>query len=232
MRPLNARGFTLIEMALAIVLLGLVSGLFASLVLASAREASRALEALVAARTGVALATYFGEELRDGSLRDVTVAPDHATLPVPIGEAFVCADSGTVILLADSDYAGVRLPEAIDDSLALVGEGDSLWQSVALDSVGAGHCPGGASARRLVVAPHVGLAIALRVRQALEVRIYHSGSDDWLGIAPADHHSTVQPFAGPLRTGASQFARDSSGLRAAIVTSRADTVTVMAPLGP
>lgn len=225
-------GVTLIELAMSLVLLGLIAALYATVVLSGARPAARAIDQMVSERTLGAVRTFLSQELRDADANDVVVAPSHMVFDRPVGEAMVCADSGTAVLIADTSYVGTRTPQAGRDQVALLTAGDSTWQFVAVDTVNAARCPAsGDAALRLGVPAHVGAAVALRVVEPVDMSVYRSGGADWYGLAPADHSATVQPFAGPLAPGASGFRQGLAAVDVTVAPAAATTVTLHIPTG-
>ncbi len=230
---MTRRGVTLVELAMSVVLLGFFAMLYATVVLSAARPAARAVDGLVSARTIGGLRTFLSQELRDATAHDVVATTSDVMFDRPVGEASVCADSGTAVLIADTSYLGTRTPQAGRDRVALLAAGDSAWQVTAIDSVSAARCPtSGAAALRLGVAPHAGSVATLRVMEPVDLSVYRSRGADWYGLAPADHSAPVQPFAGPLAPSASDFRASAASLEAVVAPAGATAVTLHVPLGP
>jgi prepilin-type N-terminal cleavage/methylation domain-containing protein len=229
---MTRRGVTLIELAMSLVLLGLVAALYATVVLSGARPAARAIDHMVSERTIDAVYTFLSQEWRDAGVNDLIVTTSHVVFSRPVGEATVCADSGSAVLIADTGYVGTRMPQARRDQVALLAAADSTWQFVALDTVTAARCPSsGDAALRLGVPMHAGSAVALRVVEPVDVSVYRSSGADWYGLAPADHSATVQPFAGPLVLDASTFRSSAAAVDVVVAPAGATALTLHIPMG-
>ena len=235
MRPLTRRGFTLAELLVGLMLLALCAGVVVAVVRGAGRVASRSLAALTAGRTLLSLQTFLHEELRDGVSSDVTpLGAAQLAMSRSIGDAMPCADSTGALLIADSAWRGTRLPQGgRDDVLLLTDPVAETWLRLAVDSVSSAQCPADLSpAIRLNVAVHSGTAAIARVVEPVELSAYRSGTMDWFGLTPASHASAVQPFAGPLLTGATRFNWYSDRLEVAITLPNAIVSTVHVPLTP
>lgn len=227
-------GFALVEQLIALVLLAIFAGVLVVVVRGAGRVASRAAGSLVADRAVGALTTFLEEELRDGGDSDVVVvAATRVALSRPIGEGAVCADSAGAVLLRDTSWVGNRSPQAArDEAELLLDPVAALWIRIPIDSVRAASCPvDGASATRLVVAPHTGRAAVARVVEPVELSAYRSGAADWLGLTPASHASAVQPFAGPLAPATTRIVAAPGLLTAAMQPSGQGPVQLRLPLG-
>jgi hypothetical protein len=225
----------LVEMLIGLVMLAILATAVVVIVRSAGGNATRAATALLADRSVRTFETFVQHELRDASAVDVVLlGPARIGLSRSIGEALPCADSGGIVLLRNTTWTGTRAPQGSrDDVWLLVDPVAGTWVRLAIDSVGTGSCPaGGAPATRLNVAPHVGIAAAVRVVEPVEVSAYRSGSTDWFGLTPADHSSSVQPFAGPLLPGATQFNWFSDHLDIVVSPLAMATTSVTVPFGP
>lgn len=234
MRTLNRRGFTLVELLLGLVLLGMFAATLVVIVQGAGRTAARAAQALLADRALLSLRTFAQHELGDAIVGDVAVlGPARLALSRPIGEATVCGDSGTVVLLPDAAWIGTRPPERRRDQLwLLVDAVAGSWLRLAIDSVSHGRCPlDDAPAIRLTLVPHAGPGLVARVVEPVELSAYTSGGADWLGLTPASHDVAVQPFAGPLVPLTARFAVLADQLQLTLQPRGAPAATVPVPLG-
>lgn len=234
MRSLSRGGFALMELLLATVLLALFAGALVMVLRGAGRIATRSGRLLLADRALLALRTFAQEELRDATTGDVAlVSASRIALSRPIGEGMACADSGGVVLIADSAWTGTRTPAAArDDLLLLISPAAATWLAVPIDSVGRGRCPlDNAPAVRLDVPPHAGAGTFARVMEGVELSAYASGGADWFGLTPASGSSSVQPFAGPLALSATRFSVTSSALDILVPPRGASSSVVQIPLG-
>jgi prepilin-type N-terminal cleavage/methylation domain-containing protein len=234
MRAVTRRGFTLVELLLGLVLLGIFAGIVVTVVRGTARTAARATQFLLADRALLSLRVFAEEDLRDATNSDIAVlSPSRVALPRPIGDALVCADSGGAVLLADAAWTGTRAPQGSrDDVWLLLDAATSNWQRFPIDSVGRDQCPlNGAPAIRLDLALHTGTAAAAQVVEPVELSAYQSAAADWFGLTPASHAAVVQPFAGPLVPAAARFVWSINDLDITVPPLGAPATAVQVPLG-
>jgi prepilin-type N-terminal cleavage/methylation domain-containing protein len=233
-RALRRSGFTLVELLVGLVVLGIFAAMVVAVVRGAARTAARATQFLVADRALQSLRVFTQQELRNGTSGDVTLlTPTRVALARPIGEATVCTDSAGAVAFANTAWIGTRAPEAHRDEAWLLTDAIAgTWLRLSIDSIVSGRCPiGGASATRLLLPAHAGAALVMRVMEPVELSAYPSGGSDWFGLTPASHVSAVQPFAGPLTPLATHFARAPDHLDVMVSPRGAAAVVVQVPLG-
>lgn len=231
MRTLSRSGVTLLELLLVITLLTLLGVMVTAVVVGASRVAARATAQLVLERTVQVAATFLRYELRDGEWGNVAVAADAVTMRRAVGEGSACATDSLSVWLRRSDWQGDRAPEAGRDRLLLLSRLDEPWREAGLTDITLGSCPDGAAAWRLAMTPRVDSVRVVRVIEPVLLRRYRAGANDWLGLAPGDGSSPVQPFAGPLTPGAARFLRVGDSLRVELVTTagnRAFTIPLAA----
>jgi prepilin-type N-terminal cleavage/methylation domain-containing protein len=230
------RGFTLIEMLISLVVLGIVASMTVILLQRVALTTSRVTGGLGADRTTLSLRRFLERELGDATQNDVAAAaPASFDLERSVGMAPVCLASGAAIFYPDTAWHGARIPEAGRDvAWLLVDPLTAQWDSVAITAVGTDRCPGDtAPATRIDLASSGAGAVVIRVMEPVELRAYQSGVADWLGLLPADHSSPVQPFAGPLIPGTTLFELRSGALAATVrPAGRGSAITATIPLAP
>jgi prepilin-type N-terminal cleavage/methylation domain-containing protein len=229
------RGFTLVELLLGLIVLGILAGTVTAVVHGAARVSARALQSLLARRTVGSLQGFLQQELRDAVESDVTVlAPTRVALPRPIGDAMVCAAGGMVVLVPDSGWSGSRRPEpGRDEAWLLIDPLTDAWQTAAITDVAADRCPAGnAPALRLSLAASATGAVVVRIMEPVELSAYRSGVADWFGLTPANHLAAVQPFAGPLTPGAALWTQYPDRLETSLQPGGAPPTTVTTPLLP
>jgi prepilin-type N-terminal cleavage/methylation domain-containing protein len=221
------RGFTLVEVLLALVIMGLVTGAIYRLLvnnqrLAEAQAEQVSLQSNV--RTGSLVVPNELRELNtvlgsaDARRNDVTVADATGiTYRAMRGLGILCQNAGANelrIYSNPSSWTGARNPDASRDSLYLFVDGnpdddnDDSWVQVAITAVAASTC-GAAPAFRLTVAP-VAPAVAIPAAPAgTPVRLYElmrlqlwqdPAGEFWLGArsVSANPVENLQPVLGPL----------------------------------
>jgi len=219
MRSLTRRGVTLLELLVVMTLLGLLGVMVSAVVVGASRVAARHLGALSLERTAQVAAVFLQHDLRDALWTDLSVATASVRLPRPVGDGVICQASGNSLWLRRDPWSGDRAPEAGRDRLLLLTDGQATWRGSGLQAVVAALCPDGSAAWRLDLSAVTDSVQLARVLEDVVLRRYAAGGSEWLGLAPADGSSPVQPFAGPLLSGASRFARVGDLLRVDLMTS-------------
>lgn len=229
MRSLTRRGVTLLELLLVVTLLGLLGVMVSAVVVGASRVAARHVGALALDRTTHVATVFLQHELRDARWDDVAVAMASVRLSRPVGDGVACDAGGTSLWLRRDGWRGDRAPEVGRDRVHLLTNGREDWRAIALSNVAAARCPDGSPAWRLTLSTAADSVRLVRVFEDVVVRRYASGGAEWLGLAPADGSSPVQPFAGPLWSGASRFARVGDLLRVDLA-ARTGSRTVSIPV--
>ncbi len=203
----SRQGVTLLELLLAITLLGLFGAMVTSVLVAASRIAARATAQLALERTAQTLQAFLGQELRDGEWAELGLSAAAIALSRRVGSGEPCGAGVGTLLLRRAQWNGDRAPEAARDQIAVLADPSSAWDDAPLLAIVPASCPDGAAAWRLTASVASDSVRMIRVLEPVMLRRYRAGASDWLGLAPADGGSPVQPFAGPLRSGASRFAR-------------------------
>jgi prepilin-type N-terminal cleavage/methylation domain-containing protein len=212
------RGFTLVEILIALVIMGVVTGAVLRL-LNTSQRLSRAQSEQVSLQSNVRTGSLVvPNELRElntvlGSLdptqNDVTDAdPDGIEYRAMRGLGFVCqAPGATDLRLAKSSWTGLRAPDATRDDLYLFidgdpdDDGDDSWLQVDLTAVVDSDC-GGAPAYRLTAAafPAVPLNTPVRLFELMRLELYADVAGEWwLGAQSVSGGEVApQPMLGPL----------------------------------
>ena len=232
------RGFTLLEILVSLTLTVLVGGLGIRLLLrqhwASAAQGERgALQSSLRAGT-----LYMMNELREiggtpASPDILLFAPESLTYRAMRGFGVSCAIGAGRVTVEQPTYSGYRAPQGTRDSLLLHWEGseftlsDDQWVTLPILAVGGGTCSG---------VPGLSFTTALdtsiwspgsfstsapaRVFEVMQLKLYQSGGDHWLGTRSVSSGETIQPLVGPLASnGLTMVFLDSAGGTAAQASS-------------
>ena len=213
------RGFTLVEVLLALVIMGVVTGAIYRLLntnqrlsLAQAEQVS--LQSNV--RTGSLIVPSELRELNTwqgggADRNDVLVAQaNNVTYRAGRGLGFLCqnaAAGATQLILAQTNWTGVRAPDAARDDLHLFIDGDPYddnddgWSQLNLTGVAAGNACGGALSWALTV-PAIPAAVPantpVRLFEVMQLQLYANAGEWWLGAQSVGIDPLPVPILGPL----------------------------------
>lgn len=209
-------GFTLLEIMLSTVILLIVSGAVYQL-LTTTQRLSRAQAEHIALQSSVRGGSLLvSNELRESSSMDLlSIGGSDVTFRAMRGIGFLCqAASATQIRIGRIGFSGHRDPQAGRDSVYVFLEGapqtdlDDVWLPVAVTQVsGNSPCPGnGGPGITLTVPstpPLVGIAAGTPVRtyEIMQLKLYRSEGESWLGARSVSAGEAVQPVVGPLTAG-------------------------------
>ena len=212
---LTRYGFTLVEVVVAAVLTAFVGALLVSLLLRGQAvimfERGR-MEVQRTLRSGALFASYEWSGLTPGSGDIMTLGRSRLQYRGPRGLSFSCtARADAIIVRRDLRY-GVRAWVAGRDSLLVYAAGDSVagtsprWETLPLTGVAAGVCPDGSMGLALqTVIPPARLPLRevlpgtpVRLFESMEIRLYQSQGDWWLGLRSLTGGGSIQPALGPL----------------------------------
>ena len=224
------RGFTLVEILVSLVLMVVVAGIGLRLFLLQhwtgvAQSETAAVQA--ALRAG---SLFLATELRElgGSPGDPDIlvfAPESLTYRAMRGIGFTCARAPGSILVDTAGFSGYRGIQTGRDSVLLHFEGridtsaDDRWIHLPVQSIGTSSC-GGAGALQLATAIdtvtfplHRFATLApLRSFEIMQVKLYQSGGEYWVGARSVSAGETIQPLTGPLTSNGLELSyRDSLG---------------------
>lgn len=225
------RGFTLIEVMLGLVLTGLVGAIALRLLLRQhwtgvAHSETAALQNSL--RAGV---LFLATELRElgGAPGDADIllfAPESLTYRAMRGSGRGCSRGSNLLRIDAGSFAGYRGAQAGRDSLLVHLEGrwdteaDDRWLHLPIMAVGGGSC-GAVPAIEVttvldttLVPPFAPFA-PVRTFEVMQVKLYQSGGEFWLGSRSVSGGETIQPLVGPLASnGLNLTYQDSSGATA------------------
>lgn len=211
-------GFTLIEVLIALVIMGIVTGAVYQLLNTSQRLSLAQAEQVSLqsnVRTGSVVVPNELRELNTvlagtAAQNDIiTKDPDRIVYRAMRGLGFVCvapAAGATQLVLARSTWTGLNIPTAAMDLYLFVDgdpddEADDAWQQTAVTAVAtANNACGGNPGITLTVAavPAVPLNTPVRLFEQMELKLHQDGGEWWLGAASVGAGGAVEPVLGPL----------------------------------
>ncbi len=215
----HRRGFTLIEVLVALTIMGIVTGAIYKLLNTSQRISLAQAEQVSLqsnVRTGSLVVPNELRELNTvlaGSVEqnDIILGdPDLIRYRAMRGLGFACqatAAGATTLRIPRSSWTGLRGPAAASDDLYLFVDGDpdevddDAWQQVAVTAVTeSGTACGAAAGYILTVAamPAVPLNTPVRIFEVMELKLYEAGGQQWLGARSFSAGENIQPVLGPL----------------------------------
>jgi prepilin-type N-terminal cleavage/methylation domain-containing protein len=211
------RGFTLIEVLLALVIMGVVTGAIYRL-LNSSQRLSLAQAEQVSLQSNVRTGSLVvPNELRElGTFVGGALAQNDIILPLAAdaiqyramrGLGFLCqAPAAGELRIAKSSWTGLRDPVANRDDVYLFvdgdadDDGDDVWLQVDITGVSNSAC-GAVPAFRLTTAavlPAVKVYTPVRAYEVMELKLYNPDGKWWLGARSVTLGEAVQPVLGPL----------------------------------
>ena len=210
------RGFSLLEVTAALVLLGLVSATVYRVLLTQQRLAQLQVEEMslqANLRAGVGALTAELQEIAvDSAGSDIqALGRDSITYRAMRTAGFACEVSGTNVRILARSF-GYRAPQAGRDSLLLFVEGDSAiatddrWIAAPIMAVRSGATCAGRPAVDLATAldstavplSDIQFDAPARTYEVMQVKLYSSGGRHWLGARSVSAGETIQPVLGPL----------------------------------
>jgi pilin/secretion family protein with methylation motif len=216
-------GFTLVELMISAVLMIMVAG-SAYQLLVSTQRLARTQVAQVGLQSNVRNGAFVvTNELRELSTvaggnsdqNDVlSIARSEITYRAMRGLGLVCQiPSATQIKISRQDFSGYRDPQPVRDGAYVFLDGnadtdaDDSWLSLAISQVStAGECPGARPAIILTVPSTPSLAelevgTPVRIYEVMQLKLYQSQGESWLGARSVSGGEAIQPVLGPLAAG-------------------------------
>lgn len=237
MRPTSRRGFSLVELLIAIIMFGIVGASIFGLLTRSQRlsraQADRAtMQANIRAGMGL-----ISSELRElnvsGTQSDIqSLSATNITYRGMRGLSFVCEVAAGYVEVTQSTFTGYRNPVGGDRFMLFVDNDvdvatDDGWLERTITTVNTGQtCPGGAASMRFNFATNlptspdtlamVSIGSPVRTFELMEIGELVQGGETWLGARSISAGQTFQPVLGPLAAGGVAFAyRTSAGVAGA-----------------
>jgi hypothetical protein len=209
----SRRGSSLFELLIALAVTGMLAGLTGHILLTAAfrlRDRSErmavehglrvAASALRAALESLGQDSTSGSDLLSNGTAGLTARATRAA-------GVVCAVSPGLLLARAGLpwWSALRDPVAGRDSILAGGLDSTGWRVFPLAAAPRpGGCPDGATAIELPITADsaslasLGPGSPLRVIEDVEIRLYSSPPDQWLGMRLLATGQFIQPFAGPL----------------------------------
>lgn len=218
------RGFTLVEMLIGLVLLGIVTTTIYR-ILTTNQRLSRAQTEQVSLQSAVRTGSLVvANELKEmginsiGATDIVAMSSNGITYRAMRSTGFACQVTATEVLILRDPFFATRNIVAWQDGLLLYVEGDpnistdDSWLVLPINGVGSGTC-GGAPAIALttvintVVTPLLSIVTEAPVRtfEIMELDILNSGGQNWLGARSVSAGQVMQPALGPITANGLEF---------------------------
>lgn len=215
---MSRRGFSLVELVVALALALMVTGAIHRLVI-STHRLSRVQAAQIDLQTNVrATGMVLANELRElnavanGSAEQtdiLTATATGVTYRATRGIGFLCAPSTAGRLrIARNTFSGFRDPQPLRDGAYLLLEGnpaagvEDVWLQLSIVGVSSNTVCAGTPTIDLAVLPATAVDIPVgtpvRLFEPMELRLYQSGGNAWLGARSISTGEAIQPVTGPL----------------------------------
>jgi prepilin-type N-terminal cleavage/methylation domain-containing protein len=210
----GCRGFTLIEVMLSLVLMAMVGGIALRVLLRQHWTGLAQSETAALQNTLRAGAIFLATELRElgGAPGDADIllfAAESLTYRAMRGSGLGCSRGQNSLLIEAGSFSGYRGPQAGRDSLLLHLEGrldteaDDRWLHLPISTIGSGACAGTpailvSTQLDTTLVPAFASLAPVRTFEVMQVKLYQSGSDYWLGARSVSAGEVIQPLVGPL----------------------------------
>lgn len=256
MRTSDRRGFSLVELLIALIMLGLFASAFYKVLTAVQRTSGRQTHQANLQgnlRSGIQLVQSELQELRtDAALDSTDILAMSATairyrVMRGVGEA--CDISATIATVRKANWYAPRAPNATWDGLAVYWDQDTtrvdddLWRLKPINGgIGSGTCPVVGDEAWTVPVDLSGEwatmhpPIPVRTYEEMELGLVTSGGQDWLGIRAINKgENTLIPVIGPLATGGVAFEyfnlqNPTTPLSGSSLATRSDVRTIILTL--
>lgn len=205
MKGRGARGFTLVEVVVALVVSGIVVAVITRTTIVSVQAADRTRERLRMLGAVREAGSLLGRELNGlDPVRDLGPAgAESLTVRAVRGSGRSCGTDLGAIVIPVSSFHAWRLPDPARDSI-LVLDAAGRWIAAALEgAVTRSACTDGQPGLRLpmhdsIVGRAAAASLPIRVAEWIRYRFYQSGADWWLGARSLRAGDVVQPLADPF----------------------------------
>lgn len=218
-------GFSLIEVLIVIVILGIIGGALMRSMLTMQRGTERQTQQADMQSDLRASAGLLPAELRElaAGIDILAATPDSVAYRAMRNTAFICGvPAANLISILDATSYGYRKINEDRDFVFVYVEGDQAdvaddqWDSYDVTDVAPTTCGGEAATLltlgiNLVAAPEIGAPI--RTFETMTLKLYTADGRGWLGARSMSAGEAIQPVLGPLDAGAGvQFVyRDAAG---------------------
>ncbi len=245
----SRRGFTLVELLVALVLLSIVGGVIVRLLASSQRLSRQQSEQVLLqgnVRTGALLVPSELRELSIGATRTdlVAIGANDITYRALRASGVACqviAGTPGSVRLRSSVYFGYRTLAATRDSLLIFMDEnpdvttDDRWSAFAVTGTPTtGTCPDGQPAVVVPATVHADSVSKMQIEapvrsfEVMQLALFQQGAKYWLGArsVSADPTSALQPVLGPLRSDGLQITYLAANGSATTVATQVRTIEV------
>lgn len=251
MQSATRRGFTLVELLIALLLLALVGGVMYR-VLNSVQRSSRTQGEVAAMqgtlRSGLLVAMAELQEVAadqpSGTSDLLSMTGTAVTYQGMRGLGAVCLATLGSVTIPTAGWGGLRIPTGGRDALFIFADGDEssatddAWLDVPFTALAAGACPDGSAAWVLTVALNAAQVLSIvspapvRTYETMELAQMTQDGRTWLGLRSVSAGQVLQPIAGPLEgTGVTLSYRDANdavtataaNVKSILITLRGET---------
>ncbi|HWA15996.1 MAG TPA: hypothetical protein VG817_06175, partial [Gemmatimonadales bacterium] len=197
MRLTTARGITLVELLVGLLLLAVVGAALARTALGMSRALSR-LQGRAAVQANLDAATgWLSAELEELGPGDLQGSGDTLRYRAVRFAGLGCHVTPSALTLElQRGVTGRSIQPGRDSLLVLV---DSIWQPFPVENVTIGNCEGATDS-----------LVPVRGFERMQARFYQSGGAWWLGGRSESAGEGVQPLAGPFLPGRAWTRSDSA----------------------
>lgn len=221
----SRHGFSMIEMLVVIVVLGIIGGALTRSMLTMQRGTERQTQQADMQSDLRASAGLLPAELREvaGGIDILAARPDSVAYRAMRNTAFVCGiPAANILSVLDETMYGYRAIDQDRDFVFVYVEGDpsdmadDSWDAYDITGKAATTCGGEAATlltlgTNLAATPELGAPI--RTFETMTLKLYTSDGRGWLGARSMSAGEPIQPVLGPLDvgTGLQLVYRDAAG---------------------
>jgi type II secretory pathway pseudopilin PulG len=210
---LTRRGISLVELLVALSLTGVLAVLTAGVLARGTLElrdrsehAAREQSLRMAGGALRAALESLGQDSASGPDLLTQTAAGFTARATRIAGVLCSASPGLLVARADTAFwRALRSPVAGRDSILAARQDRSAWHAYGLLAASSGTvCPDGSGGIALPVVADslalvgIGPGSPIRVFENVELRLYSSAPDLWIGLRLLNTAQAIQPFAGPM----------------------------------
>jgi prepilin-type N-terminal cleavage/methylation domain-containing protein len=242
----SSRGFTLVEMLIVLVLLGILTTTIYR-VLTTNQRLSRAQTEQVSLQSAVRIGSLVvGSELKEmginalGATDIQAMSANGITYRAMRSTGMACQVSATEVRIRQTPFFSIRNIVAGQDALLLFVEGDptigtdDTWLTLPITGVSNSTCGGVAATAlattiNIAVTPlaNIVLDAPIRTFEVMELAVLASGGQNWLGVRSVSAGQALQPALGPITANGLQFTYLNAAGAATANTAQVRSIGIM-----